>query len=100
MFLNVGNAFLTLKLSTVIGYRLAYNSQLPLRSRVPLATPSAFSILNSQLYKLPLNSQLSTLSRRGVGGEALLPRLQISIGEQVFMEYRFFSFLSLFPVIL
>ena len=33
------------------------NSQLPLRSRVPLATPSAFSILNSKLSTL--NYQLS-----------------------------------------
>ena len=36
------------------------NSQLPLRSRVPLATPSAFSTLNSQLSTL--NSQFSTLN--------------------------------------
>ena len=37
------------------------NSQLPLRSRVPLATPSAFSTLNSQLSTL--NSQLPLRSR-------------------------------------
>ena len=36
------------------------NSQLPLRSRVPLATPSAFSTLNSQFSTL--NSQFSTLN--------------------------------------
>ena len=43
------------------------NSQLPLRSRVPLATPSAFSTLNSQFSTLnshfsTLNSQFSTLN--------------------------------------
>ena len=43
------------------------NSQLPLRSRVPLATPSAFSTLNSQFSTLNsqfsiLNSQFSTLN--------------------------------------
>ena len=42
------------------------NSQLPLRSRVPLATPSAFSTLNSQFSTL--NSQLPLPDAVFIGG--------------------------------